>query len=349
MLHRTVVKAANQLLEAGKTPTVELIRETLGGTGSHSTIGPYLKRWKDENRPALVEAQAGLPAPLIQTVRTLYEHLQATAQLQVDELSAQHDAASEAAAARLHALQGELEAESAQRQLLAAQVRTLTASNEEFQDRLRSQALAQAILDAEKAALQQRLDDKAVELAQERERQRHLLAQVEHTQRDAERRRVEAQSRIDALTAEVNKSTARNAELQAAVQHQALRLESLKDELVTSQKALAASQEHHAAVRSERDRLQARLDLLGEDNERQSAAFASVQAELQAVRQTLASREGQELMLREQLRQANDRIAEFERRQLDWQQERGSLLAKAEHQPIAPRNEDTPRKTVREK
>lgn len=42
----TVFKAADQLAAEGRIPTFTSVREKLGG-GSYSTIGKYLKEWKD--------------------------------------------------------------------------------------------------------------------------------------------------------------------------------------------------------------------------------------------------------------------------------------------------------------
>ena len=48
ILYSDVARVATQLVEAGNLPTVDTVRAALGGTGSKSTIAPYLKRWKAE-------------------------------------------------------------------------------------------------------------------------------------------------------------------------------------------------------------------------------------------------------------------------------------------------------------
>ncbi|MDO8774232.1 MAG: DNA-binding protein, partial [Burkholderiaceae bacterium] len=45
ILYSDVAKAASQLADSGKSPTVDTVRDAMGNTGSKSTIAPMLKRW----------------------------------------------------------------------------------------------------------------------------------------------------------------------------------------------------------------------------------------------------------------------------------------------------------------
>ena len=77
ILYSQVAKAAAKIAVEGKNPTVDKVREVLGGTGSKSTIAPMLKRWKSEHQETVAEAELGLPTELLQAVKGIYEKLQA--------------------------------------------------------------------------------------------------------------------------------------------------------------------------------------------------------------------------------------------------------------------------------
>jgi len=69
ILYSDVAKAAAKLVEGGMNPTVDSVREALGGTGSKSTIAPLLKRWKAEHQGEIAQAEAGLPPSLLAAVK----------------------------------------------------------------------------------------------------------------------------------------------------------------------------------------------------------------------------------------------------------------------------------------
>ena len=57
-----VAIAAAELTQDGKNPTVDSVREALGGTGSKSTIAPFLKRWKEEHQGEIAQLELGVPS-----------------------------------------------------------------------------------------------------------------------------------------------------------------------------------------------------------------------------------------------------------------------------------------------
>lgn len=77
-----IANAAQAVRDRGHEPTVDRVREHLG-TGSKSTIGPLLKRWREQNGEA-VDA-SGLPGDLVEVVRSLHERLQRTAEERIDQ------------------------------------------------------------------------------------------------------------------------------------------------------------------------------------------------------------------------------------------------------------------------
>ncbi len=71
-----VANVAFGLQGRGANPTVDAVREVLG-TGSRSTIGPYLKQWR--NKQEVSNDASGLPPELYSLVKGLYERIQAEA------------------------------------------------------------------------------------------------------------------------------------------------------------------------------------------------------------------------------------------------------------------------------
>lgn len=77
-----VANTASALQGKNINPTVDAVREVLG-TGSRSTIGPYLKQWRDKQEVS--GNTLGLPPELSSLVKGLYERLQAEADHRIEE------------------------------------------------------------------------------------------------------------------------------------------------------------------------------------------------------------------------------------------------------------------------
>lgn len=71
-----VAKAAETIRRQGHNPTGERVRNLLG-TGSASTIGPFLKRWKSEEGEGA--DTGGLPGDVLVAVKAVYDRLQQVA------------------------------------------------------------------------------------------------------------------------------------------------------------------------------------------------------------------------------------------------------------------------------
>ena len=81
-----VAQAATELMGKGINPTVDAVRERLG-TGSKSTIGPYLKRWREQEGQGMGgNGETGLPSELASLVKGLYGRLQSEAALKIEEV-----------------------------------------------------------------------------------------------------------------------------------------------------------------------------------------------------------------------------------------------------------------------
>src|ERR1700704_6026957 len=90
ILYTDVTQAAGNLLALGKNPTVDSVREELGGTGSKSTIAPLLKRWKAEQQENATSVDSGIPATLIDAMKIVYENLQADVEQRVEQAQQAH-------------------------------------------------------------------------------------------------------------------------------------------------------------------------------------------------------------------------------------------------------------------
>lgn len=75
-----VLGAAEAIKSQGREPTVDRVRDHLG-TGSKSTIAPLLKQWR--NAQMTTADAGGLPADLLDVVRSLYERVQTEADNQI--------------------------------------------------------------------------------------------------------------------------------------------------------------------------------------------------------------------------------------------------------------------------
>jgi len=78
-----ISKAAELILERGKTPTVDKVREQLG-TGSKSTIAPLLKRWRVDSG-VITETQSGLPNDILEAVKSLFDRVNASADKRIKQ------------------------------------------------------------------------------------------------------------------------------------------------------------------------------------------------------------------------------------------------------------------------
>jgi chromosome segregation ATPase len=70
-----VAKTAQQIVSAGKIPTIESIRIALG-TGSNSTLGTHLRTWKsNQNQTQQIAIKENIPEELIAVLKGLWERV----------------------------------------------------------------------------------------------------------------------------------------------------------------------------------------------------------------------------------------------------------------------------------
>ncbi len=277
ILYSHVAQVAAKLIAAGKNPTVDNVREALGGTGSKSTIAPFLKRWKAEHQEVAFSAELGLPAELLQTIKGLYDQLRADARQEWEQARFQQ----QSALGELHDQLAKRDTDnghlSAANAALRIELDHTTRTLEQLQAAHQDQSIALAGALADHAGAQQRLIDRQSEL------------EALHRQLDQARTQFEHYQEAVALQ--------RTEERQQAEQ-QRLRLDS---ELSQACQSFAAQQ----AILAQRDQDLARLQ---RDNERVAIELAAAQASVAGLEAERRHQQQLNAALKEQLAQLQARF-----------------------------------------
>ncbi|WP_136419088.1 DNA-binding protein [Herbaspirillum sp. ST 5-3] len=325
----STITPAAQLVEGGKNPTVDSVREALGGTGSKSTIAPLLKRWKTEHQSELAQAEAGLPPSLLAAVQGLHQHMQAEFAQQLEQAKQLHAETLRAAAER------ELQTRTERDAVIVAQkasTEELARSREalaQLQASHQVQSVTLATVQAENAGLQQRLADRAADVATLDHQLNQARAQFEHfqdataAQRAAERQGYE--QRIARLEQELTRANRHIATQQATLSQQEAGIAHLRSDLGDAQQAARDAQEELATVRTARDRMAERLDATVAARDDLVVQLAAAQRELTDVRIALAAQEREASLLAERVRRVEERADQLAEERLSWRQERATL------------------------
>lgn len=208
ILYSHVAKAAAQLAAAGKNPTVDTVREAMGGTGSKSTIAPMLKQWKAQHEGEVAAAGAGLPADLLEAVQGVYERVQEGAKAQVEQFRAEHQLAAQDAARAVEALHAEGRQLGAEREALAGELASVKATLAREQAAGQKDAVAIAALESEKDGQAQRLADRAAEVRELADQLAQARRQFEHFQDASATQRQEDKSAYEARIARTEQEAA---------------------------------------------------------------------------------------------------------------------------------------------
>lgn len=256
VLYVHVAQAAARLVAAGHSPTIDRIRADLGGTGSKSTIAPLLKRWKSAHPGTVAQAELGLPAELVLAVKGVYEKVQADAVLQVEQAEQIHQAAT---AALQEQLQQAFVEHDALLTVQAQQAQAFIEANARIQvlaETVHRQEIALASLGSEKLGFEQRLTDRACEVASLTQQLQQAQLQSEHYQvsvaqqraderQSAEQRHNHLEQELSALRQRLLAQQARLGELQAQEQRLAQDNDRLQSALLTTQDSLTQSRSAH--------------------------------------------------------------------------------------------------------
>lgn len=258
-----VVRARNKLLAIGRYPSVDVVRQELGNTGSKTTIQRYLKEIEEEEG-GRAGSKIAISEALQDLVARLAERLNMEADARIAELTAKH--AGELAEQRQahEALQGE--AASLRKALEKAQVTQVEeqARHERTADRLQQAITAHAMATQQVTDLEDRL-------RAEEEHRRSLEEKHTHAR--------EALEHFRAATKEQREHEQRQHEQQ--VQYLQGEIKSLGNSLIQAQQEAAKSHQENARVTSELARSERSLH----DTKAELRALKDAKAELIAAQQ----------------------------------------------------------------
>ncbi len=333
ILFSHVTKAAAKLLEEGKNPTVDSVREALGGTGSKSTIAPMLKRWKAEHTEDIVEAELGVPAELLHAIKGVYDKLQGDVQQQLVAADAVHQVALQAATDRTNRIITDNQALFDANGALSTELKLAKDALTRLRTEQHALDVSMATMQSDNTGLQQRLADRAAEIAALNNQLTQSRAQFEHYQEATARQRSEERQAADQRIARLEQDHA-GAQRQVSAQlstigQQEARLVAAIEENMRLQEAVRHAQEQAVASRLERDQLTFHLQEITSARETLTVQLDTTQQTLNVARTAMAGEEKKTQLLTERLDQVEQKMEKLELNRL------ALLTDKAELQALA--------------
>ena len=275
MQHRTtrgiqyedLAQAADALLQDGLRPTIERIRLHIG-RGSPNTVSPMLEQWFAGLGQRLggsggraKQGEGDLPDVVLKAAAALWATARDTAHTQAEEAYAEQRAAVDGEMRQLHEARTQLEARElllqerlrAMEETLQLSTRQLEESNERYKASLRTLALrdeeiaaqrtAASRLSEQNAALQLRWETAQTQAQQERSAQddryrqseRHWLEEVDRARQETRKSALLVQDGLRKLSAlQLDMDNAKTT-YQAACNVQEQQIQALRQELVSAQ------------------------------------------------------------------------------------------------------------------
>jgi hypothetical protein len=305
ILYSHVAKAAAQLAAAGTNPTVDTVRAALGDTGSKSTIGPLLKRWKAEHEGEAAAAGAGLPTQLLEAVKNVHERVQADAQRQIELARAEHHEALEAVREHLRECQAHDGMLAQSVASLSAELAQKTEALAGLQGAHQLDQLTLATLRSDNAGMEQRLADRAAEVNALGEQLAQARVQFEHFQEAVAAQRLEDRRAFDRHAGRLEQDLAgaqqRVLAQQTTIAQQGTQMAQLRTghETLASEGRLA--RDELAAVQADRVQLTRQLAEAAGHAETEEGKLDEAGRELTEFRMALAAQRRQTELLEGQL------------------------------------------------
>ncbi len=331
ILYSHVAQAAAKLVGDDKNPTVDKVREAMGSTGSKSTIAPLLKRWKAEHQDAVVGCEVGLPAELLQAIKSVYDKMEADTRQKLEQAREEHLRELEGAADQV--AQGETASRllTATNAALSTELTQVREALAQLQAAHHAQSVALATAQAAGAGLQHRLADRAAEVAALIQQLTQARAQFEHYQEataaQREQDRQTTEQRIARLEQDLAGAQQRVLIQQTTLAQDEVQMEHLLTENTSMRETLRSSQE---ALKSE----QLESDQLSHLVKEFTAASHALNKKLDAAEQTvmearmaLAAKEKQTELLTERLGHIEAKAEKLDQERIALIQERAELQA----------------------
>lgn len=308
ILFPQVAHAAMKVIEDGKNPTVDNVREALGGTGSKSTIAPLLKRWKEEHQTAMAPMEPGVPPTLLHAVKGVYESMQNNVHEQLEQAREIHQAEMHTANERIEKQQLENIALLNDRAALAAALERATTTIERLQTENQSLNLTLAALHSDNTGMQQRLSDRAGEVNALNAQLTQSRTQFEHYHESIAAQRAQerqfAEQRIARLEQDLGNVRQQLSQQQTTVAQQAGHLAQLKAENKRAYETVRLAQEDVMMLRVEQGQLLYQVKETTTARDALHLTHENAQRELTAAGTQLAVQAKQNELLLERIVQA---------------------------------------------
>lgn len=332
ILYTHVAAAAEALLAQGRNPTVDTVREALGGTGSKSTIAPMLKRWKEAHHGALPRgADVGLPPALLQAMKNVYDNLQAEVRQQLEEVTLSHAASLLAAEQENHRLREEGAALSAEFAALTTSMGQAEQAMALVQAEIQSQHVQLAALQSENAGLHVRLADRASEIGALNQQLTQSRAQFDHYQEAIALQRAQerqaGEERVARLDHELITLRRQWALEQASGAQQAVQLTQIAQDKARLSDALQATQRELIQSRAEREQLACQVGELTQLRDALQSGHEALQRHVADTRTALAVSARELVLLRERLERTENTMEGLAQEKLRLLQEHSALQA----------------------
>lgn len=292
ILYSHVATAAAKLAANGKNPTVDNVREALGATGSKSTIGPMLKRWKEENQGALSPVELGVPPALLQAVKGVYDGMQAELQLKLEQSRQVHEVQALRTAEDLQQCHAKYAALDESATALRAALNDANRTVAQLQDANQLLTVALAGAQSDQAGLQQRLADRAAEVAALNGQLTRSRSQFDHYQESTPAQRSEERQAFEQRAARMDHELGTLRQQSMHHQANAAQLSGQLTQAVAENtrllSAAKAAQGDTASARSDAERMAFEAAELAADLDRLKGKYGDIAGELTDVQIALA-------------------------------------------------------------
>ncbi|EGF33263.1 hypothetical protein IMCC9480_849 [Oxalobacteraceae bacterium IMCC9480] len=337
ILYSDLANAAARLVAEGKNPTVDSVRVALGSTGSKSTIAPLLKRWKAEHQDAVVDVAQGLglPGPLLQAMKGIHEKLQDDVQQQLEQARDAHHVALLAAHEATQQAEDEKRVLQEGKAALSTDLDQVRESRAQLDAQYQAMAIRQAVLQAEQDGAQQRLLDRAAEVAALNGQLTQARAQFDHyldaaaEQRTQERQA--AEQRVMRVEQELAGLRQQHLQQQVALSRYEARISQLQDDNSQLKGDLQDAKKSWEACRTERDLLAYQLAAMTAGQPVLLQKVAEAQEAATQLRIALATQIGQAEVMTGQLVRNDSKIEELDQLRLMLIEERAQLQVRLAH------------------
>lgn len=245
-----VAKAAQNIQQQGQNPTVDRVLAQLG-TGSKSTLGPLLKRWKSEKGGNM--DTGGLPDGIVEAVKAVHGRLQ---QIADDKIKQVEEACASTVTEQLTKTK---EAQRASEQLelnnqtLEKRLGAQQSDNNELRTELGDAHIKMAKREETLSHTTAQLSDTKTTLEEQKQENKQIRAHFEHYQTSVADDRQQAREQSHAIKVQLE---ARIQEHAQQLKHDAMRYQQLDAEKRQSEQSLTQQREEYTQIKQQHQTLE---------------------------------------------------------------------------------------------